>query len=140
MTQKIDAFQKMVAALLKKQGVESNNTLSDLMKSMEEGRLGEFMSNVLVDEATKLKAQEMISEKGEWGVEQTATRILDFAKAFSGGDPSKINLLRNAVEMGFKAAEKVWGGKLPEISYKTYDRIMEGFKEWENPVEETAEA
>ena len=33
---------------------------------------------------------------------------------------------------GFKEAEKAWGGKLPEISQKTYDEVLKRFDEWEN--------
>ena len=80
-----------------------------------------------VDEATKLQAQEDISEDGYWGVKQTSGRILDFATALSGGDPSKIEDMRKAFEKGYKQAEKTWGGELPDISKQTYDAVMAGF-------------
>ena len=35
--------------------------------------------------------------------------------------------MRNAFKKGYEQAEKTWGGKLPEISQKTYDAVMEGF-------------
>ena len=60
-------------------------------------------------------------------VSQTSSRILDFATALTGGDPSKIEEMRNAFKKGYAQAEKTWGGKLPEISQKTYDAVMEGF-------------
>lgn len=80
-----------------------------------------------VDEATKLQAQEDISEDGYWGVKQTSGRILDFATALTGGDPSKIEDMRKAFEKGYKQAEKTWGGELPDISKQTYDAVMAGF-------------
>lgn len=80
-----------------------------------------------VDEATKLQAQEDVSEDGYWGVKQTSGRILDFATALTGGDPSKIEDMREAFKKGYKQAEKTWGGELPEISKKTYDAVMAGF-------------
>ena len=43
-------------------------------------------------------------------------RIVDAAKAFSGGDKNKLGLMRGAIEAGFKAAAGMFGGKLPEIS------------------------
>lgn len=116
LSQNISAFKQMVQALLGNQSVASWESIGDLIK---------------IDEATQLAAQEAISENGYWGVNQTAERLLDFAKALTGGDPSKIELMRNAFIEGFKAAEKVWGGKLPDISYQTYEKVMEGFKEWE---------
>jgi hypothetical protein len=84
-----------------------------------------------IDDKTIAAANALIAEDGELGVEKTANRIVDFAKALSGGDKSKIEALKNAVLEGFKEAEKVLG-KLPEISQKTYDRVLELFDEWEN--------
>ena len=92
---------------------------------------GSFSLVLNIDEATQLQAKEAISENGDWGVEAVATRILDFAKAISGGDPSFINMLRHSFEAGFAAAERVWGGALPEISQQTRDRVLEGFRQWE---------
>lgn len=111
----ISAFRQMVQGLMHQQGGVANTALDQLLK---------------IDEATQLSAQQAIAEDGEWGVEAVAGRILDFAKAISGGDPSKIEMLRSAVNEGFAAAEKVWGGTLPEISYQTRDRVMQGFDEW----------
>lgn len=83
--------------------------------------------NFTVDPATKLQAQADIAEDGYWGVKQTSERILDFAKALTGGDPSKVEDMRAAFEKGYKQAEKTWGGKLPDISKQTYDAVMKGF-------------
>jgi len=117
LAQNISAFKQMVQALIGNQSVASWESLGELIE---------------IDEATQLAAQEAISADGYWGVDQTAARMLDFAKALTGGDPAKIELMRNAFIEGFKAAEKIWGGKLPDISYQTYDKVMEGFKDWEN--------
>ena len=76
--------------------------------------------NFTVDAATKAQAQADIAEDGYWGVEKTSERILDFAKALSGGDISKADLLLDAFKKGFEKATKTWGGELPEISKKTY--------------------
>lgn len=83
--------------------------------------------NYKVDAATAAQAKADIAEDGYHGVSQTSQRILDFATALTGGDPSKIEKMRSAFEKGFKMAEKKWGGKLPDISYKTYDAVMTGF-------------
>ena len=88
--------------------------------------------NFTVDAATKAQAQADIAEDGYWGVKQTSDRIVDFAKALCGGDPDKIEEMREAFEKGFKQAEKTWGGELPEISKKTYDAVMEKFDAWAN--------
>lgn len=80
-----------------------------------------------VDPATKLQAQKDISEDGYWGVKQTSDRIVSFATALTGGDPDKIDEMRAAFQKGYAMAEKKWGGKLPEISQRTYDAVLEKF-------------
>lgn len=117
----VDSFREMVRALIEKQG----KSVAEVLKNPES-------TVIKVDDETKLAAQEAISEEGYWGVSQTATRILDFAKTISGGDPSKIDALKEAFKEGFEAAKKAFGGELPEISQLTYDRVMEGFDSWEN--------
>lgn len=86
--------------------------------------------NFTVDAATKAQAQEDISEDGYWGVKQTSDRIIDFAKALTGGDPDKIEEMRSAFEKGYKQATKAWGKELPSISSETYDAVMSKFDEW----------
>lgn len=83
--------------------------------------------NYTVDPATRAQAQKDIAEDGYWGVEQPSSRIVDFATALTGGDPDKIEKMRDAFEKGFKQATKAWGRELPEISSKTYDAVMEKF-------------
>lgn len=80
-----------------------------------------------VDPATKAQAQKDIAEDGYWGVNQTSDRIIQFATSLTGGDPDKIEEMRAAFQKGYKQAEKTWGGKLPDISQKTYDAVMEKF-------------
>lgn len=84
-----------------------------------------------VDEATRKKAQEDISEDGYWGVKATSDRIIDFAKALSGNDASKISELRDAFQKGFNQATKTWGKELPSISQQTYKAVMDKFDAWE---------
>lgn len=73
------------------------------------------------------KAKEDISEDGYYGVKQTSQRILDFAVALTGGDPDKIESMREAFKQGYEMAEKTWGGELPDICKQTYDAVFEGF-------------
>ena len=91
-------------------------------------RTGDFT----VDAATKAQAEADIAEDGYWGVNQTSDRIVDFAKALCGGDPDKIEEMKEAFKKGFKQAEETWGGELPEISKKTYDAVLEKFDAWAN--------
>lgn len=95
--------------------------------------------NYTVDAATRLQAQADIAEDGYWGVKQTSDRIIDFANALTGGDPDKIEEMRAAFEKGYKAAEKTWGGSLPDISKRTYDAVMKKFDELAAAAKTTTE-
>lgn len=83
-----------------------------------------------VEDKELAELQQLVSEQGEFGVIKTSHRIVEFAKAISGGDKSKIGELKEAVEMGFKKAEEALG-QLPEISLKTREEVMKKLDEWE---------
>ena len=92
-----------------------------------------------VTEAAKLQAQEDISENGYWGVEQTSDRILDFAKALSGGDVSKADELLDAFKKGYEQATGAWGKELPDISKETYKAVEEKFEAWKKEADQVTE-
>ena len=94
--------------------------------------------NYTVDPATKAQAQADIAEDGYWGVNQTSDRIIDFAKALTGGDPDKIEDMRAAFEKGFRKAGKTWGGDLPDISQRTYEAVMEKFDKMAEEAKKTS--
>lgn len=104
----------------------------------EQFKNGVLNGTIEVDPATAKQAQEDISEDGYWGVKQTSERILDFAKAISGGDPDKAEEMREAIKKGYESAADLWGGELPEISQKTYDAVMKGIDDWKKQDEATA--
>ncbi|MDO4772352.1 MAG: hypothetical protein Q4A72_02150 [Bacillota bacterium] len=70
-----------------------------------------------------------------WSAEQTAGRIVDFAKKISGGDTKKYEVLKNAIEKGFKAASSYFD-KMPDITSKTHDLVMKGLDEWAGKTQE----
>lgn len=114
---RISDFKETIKKMIAKQGETVNLKLmgQDLHVTVEDSQ----------------KASESISEGGEYSVDAVAGRIMDMAKALSGGDKSKIGMLRDAVKEGFKAAGKELGTELPDICNKTYDEIMKRFDEWE---------
>lgn len=136
--QQSEAFAKMLHKLLQQQadknaiafGTSSDNEYYSLLGNIADGK------NVMVevDDATRAEAKELVSEDGYFGVKQTSERILDFAKALSGGDASKFETLKKATLDGFKAAEEVWGGEMPQITKDTYDAVMAGFDAWEKEL------
>lgn len=128
------------------------NQLTDIVKKMMTGQGNAFAmasdddiwsflasGNYTVTEAAKIQAQEDISENGYWGVEQTSERILDFAKALSGGDVSKADELLEAFKKGYEEATSAWGKDLPDISKKTYAAVEEKFAAWKAEAENTTE-
>lgn len=87
----------------------------------------------------KAQAQKDIADDGYWGVEQTSDRIVDFAKALSGGDVSKADKMIEAFKKGFEQATGAWGKELPDISKRTYDAVMEKFDAWKNGTKTEAD-
>ena len=81
---------------------------------------------------TPEKAQELVADDGYFGVEQTSDRIVDFAKGISGDDPSRIDAILEGIEKGFNEALEAFGGWLPDISYNTYDAVLEKLDDWAN--------
>ncbi len=125
-------LQSIVEQLMTKQG-QTFNSANGIWSILAGGKLE-------VDEATRLQAQKDVAEDGYWGVKQTSERILDFATALTGGDPDKIEEMREAFKKGYKQAEDTWGGKLPEISQKTYDAVMAGFDKMAEDAKTTTDA
>lgn len=116
------SLRDLVQKLLLKQG-ETFDEATDIYGLLREGK-------VQVDDETRLQAQKDIAEDGYWGVEQTSDRMVEFAKALSGGDQSRANVLIDAVKKGFEEATKAWGGELPEISEKTLDATISKLEKW----------
>lgn len=125
-------LRSLVEKMMTKQGV-AIGTADSMWSFLAKG-------DFTVDEATRAQAQADIADDGYWGVDQTSDRILDFAKALSGNDPGKADLLLDAFKKGFKEATKSWGQDLPDISQRTYDAVVEKFNKWKNGTEETEAA
>ncbi len=117
-------LRSLVEKLITKQSETSGiASLSDLMNKVVSGE-------IQVDPETVEQAKKDVAEDGYWGVEQTADRIVSFAKALTGGDAGKIEEMRDAIEKGYEEAGKLWGDELPEISQKTLNRVNELLDEW----------
>lgn len=115
-------MRSLVEKMMTSQGKKIGQS-DDMWKFLASG-------NYTVSADVKAQAQADIAEDGYWGVEQTSDRILEFAKALTGGDSSKAEEMRAAFEKGFKAATGAWGSKLPDISQRTYKAVMDKFDDW----------
>ncbi len=127
----LEKREKQLTDLVKKMLLKQGQTLesTDIYQLLREGKVD-------IDPETAKQAQNDISENGYWGVEQTSDRLVSFAKALTGGNPEKADEMIDAIQKGFEAAKKAWGGELPEICKKTIDSAMEKLNAWKNSSKE----
>ncbi|MDE7367031.1 MAG: hypothetical protein K2N24_06730 [Lachnospiraceae bacterium] len=127
---RLSSLKSLVEKVITKQGsTYASANSSDIMNNSafwNAIRTGNFT----VDAETAAQAKADIAEDGYWGVKQTSDRLVEFAKAAAGGDSSKIEKMRKAIQKGFDAAKKLWGGELPGISKDTYDATMKKLDQW----------
>ncbi len=124
--QQMASFHNLLSSMLNSQGGFQNIANGKNLQITKD-----LFSQLNITPADSAKAAQAISEDGEWGVKAVATRIMDMAVALSGGNTEKLSILRDAVEKGFAAAEKQWGGKLPSITQQTHKEIDNRFDYWE---------
>ncbi len=88
--------------------------------------LSQFMYNGKpITDLTQDEATDLVSDDGFFGIAQTAQRIFDFAASMAGDDPERLQTARDAVLKGFKEAEELFGGSLPDISHDTISAALE---------------
>ena len=116
--QKVQDLLNLIRPLLEQQGL----TMAKVIKGEQQ---------ISTDQNTIDAAKAAISEDGELGVRKVSERILSFAKFAMGDDPSKMQKIRDAIELGFSQAKDMLGGTLPDISQKTHDTIMAELDRWE---------
>lgn len=118
-----------------RKATESLRYLVEKLIEKQGKKVGDVLSGkdvLVVDAETRAEAEKMISEDGDWGIDAVSSRLVDFAKAISGGDQSKLDELKSAIEEGFKQAKEALGGSLPDICQKTYEETMNKLDEWGN--------
>lgn len=117
---------------LKQESERAYNHLKEIVVQLlqRQGLTFNELEVVEVDEQARMEASALIGEGGELSPEKVSDRIVEFAKAISGGDKEKIELLRDAIEKGFAEAARILGGELPEICQQTYQLVMEKLDRW----------
>ena len=83
------------------------------------GYEGEPIASLSQEEATQ-----MVSEDGFFGIKQTSERIANFVISGAGGDEELLREGKKGIMQGFKDAESMWGGKLPDIAYETITKAV----------------
>ena len=77
-----------------------------------------------ITELTQDEAKDLVDENGFFGVTQTSDRVENFVFSFAGDDLELLQKGREGIVQGFEEAKKMFGGELPEISYKTQERTL----------------
>ncbi len=109
-------LRALVTNMLKEQGIDFK---------VANGEQPIDISSLSQEEAT-----ELIADDGYFGVEQTSDRIVDFAIGIAGGDPTRLDAIKEGVEKGFNEALEAFNGWLPDISYETFDAVMNKLDAW----------
>ncbi|OHD97314.1 MAG: hypothetical protein A3E21_05820 [Sulfurimonas sp. RIFCSPHIGHO2_12_FULL_36_9] len=78
-----------------------------------------------IADLSKEEASALVSEDGFFGVKQTSERIANFVINGAGTDEDRFRAGREGMIQGFKEAEEMWGGELPEISQQTMAKAIE---------------
>lgn len=83
------------------------------------GYEGKPITELSVDEANDL-----LSQEGFFGINQTSSRVADFVLSFAGDDVELLKEGREGIVGGFEEAQKLFKGQLPEISLQTQERTL----------------
>lgn len=135
------ADRSAIVKALKDDAEKQKQNLIDIVRKSMSGQastwdksqgLKSLFENLTLDADTIAQAKKDIAEDGYWGVKQTSDRILDFAKALSGDNPDKADMLLEAFKKGYKQATGDWGAELPSLCKDTYDAVVEKFQKWKD--------
>lgn len=111
-----DMLRGLVINIFKEQGIDYKIATGD--------------TEVDLSKITPEEAQDLVADDGYFGVDKTSQRIFDLAVGIAGGDPARIDAVRAGIEKGFQEAFKAMGDWLPDISYETYDAVMQKLDDW----------
>ena len=132
------ALSKDAIDKINQQSQESFNTMLNSMlgKQVDSAKISNDFQAVLakigMENLTPEQAASNVSEEGPYGVNAVATNIVDMAISLSGGDPEKMEMLKDSVLKGFEAAGIELGleeglSNLPQVSQDTYTEVMKRF-------------
>jgi hypothetical protein len=111
-----DLLRGLVLNIFKEQGIDFKIATGD--------------AEIDLSTLTPEDAQDLIADDGYFGVDKTSQRIFDLAVGIAGGDPGRVDAIREGVDKGFQEALGAFGGWLPDISYDTYDAVMKKLDDW----------
>ncbi|EDO6815947.1 hypothetical protein FV971_04190 [Campylobacter coli] len=98
------------------------NSVKSMLSNIDFASLGYNGKNPLTMNTDELN--QLISEEGFFGIDNTANRIADFVIKGAGNDVEKLKKGLEGIKQGFEQAEKIWGGELPQISQDTIEATI----------------
>ncbi|HCC07325.1 MAG TPA: hypothetical protein DEP72_04100 [Clostridiales bacterium] len=120
-------LKESVLSSVLKQGAGIKGILEKLLKGEKvEG----IYDKITAEDIAEAKIN--IAADGYWSAESTSSRLVNFAKAVSNSDPSKGEMLKDAIIQGFDMAKEIWGEELPEICNQTRELTMQKMDDWMN--------
>lgn len=99
----------------------------DILNTIDFNAIG-YTGKPIADMNPK-EAKSLINEEGFFGVTQTSARLSDFVLSSGGDDMDRLKAGREGIIRGFNEAEKIWGGKLPDISHETLQKALKKIDE-----------
>ena len=102
---------------------KSINSLNDILSGVDFKSIG--YEGKPITQLSQSEASDLVSENGFFGITNTADRISNFIISAAGDDLQKLEAGKEGMLRGFKEAEKIWGGELPEISQKTIEKATQ---------------
>ncbi len=78
-----------------------------------------------LNELSQNELKDLVSKDGFFGVDQTSKRLSDFVLKGAGDDVEKLKQGREGIINGYKEAQRIWGGELPDISKETLNKALE---------------
>ncbi|MGJ9042256.1 hypothetical protein [Campylobacter coli] len=103
-------------------GSNDLNSVKSMLSDIDFASLGYNGKNPLTMNTDELN--QLISEEGFFGIDNTANRIADFVIKGAGNDVEKLKKGLEGIKQGFEQAEKIWGGELPQISQDTIEATI----------------
>ena len=101
-------------------------------KSFEEqyAEFQEMLENIGYDglpiaELNQEEAEALVAEDGIFGIAKTAERLSQFVLSGAGDEIDMLRAGRAGILEGYKQAQELWGGELPEISQQTLQKALE---------------
>lgn len=108
-----------------KESVSAQNGLANLLNNKEfDASTLQYEGRSILDLSPE-EAADIVSEDGYYGVKNTAGRLSGFVIGGGGDDLDKVRAGREGIVRGFKEAEQLWGGELPQISYDTLELALQ---------------